>query len=234
MNYTLLIFSIINPKNLSFRYFISDKDWYKELHMEIEYNMYSKTEMEDTIIDRELKEISFEEIKDYTFTNTMNIAVYDGFTIYNEDNLMHYTLDEDDDDYDTLLYGRMERYDFKVHKQFKVNDIVKPIIKKFNGKYDSSAKDIYLVPVGESLDEEYALEYNVFSNETDADLFLSLYEKGEVAPYIFMNSDYHMAVQNHSIFKDVKCIMPNELSNLLKTKNIILKQSIFTGSDIYN
>lgn len=234
MNYTLLIFSIINPKNLSFRYFISDKDWYEELHMQIEYNMYSKEEMEETIIDRELKEISFEEIKDYSFVETMNIAVYDGFDIYNEDNLLHYTVDEDDDDYNTLLYGRMERYDFKVHKRFKVNDIVKPIIKKFNGKYDSSAKDIYLVPVGGSLDEEYALVYNIFSNENDTNLFLSIYEKGEISPYIFMNSDYDMAVQNHSIFKNVKCITTDELPELLKTKNVILKQPIFAGSDIYN
>lgn len=234
MNYTLLIFSIINPKNLSFRYFISDKDWYEELHMEIEYNMYSKSEMEETILDRDLKEISFEEIKNYTFTDTMNIAVYDGFTIYNEDNLLHYTVDYDEDDYDTLLYGRMERYDFKTYKTLEVKDIVSSIIGKFSGKYDSSAKDVYLIPVGGSLDEEYALVYNVFSNENDANLFLSIYENGEVSPYIFMNSDYDMAVQNHPIFKDVKCITTDELPELLKTKNIILKQPIFAGIDIYN
>ena len=84
------------------------------------------------------------------------------------------------------------------------------------------------------MDEEYELFYNVFSNEEDADLYLSVYEKGEVAPYIFINSDYNMAIENHSIFEDIKCIAANKLPELLKTKNVVLKQPIFAGLDIYN
>ena len=107
-NYTLLVFAIITPKDLSFRYFVSDKDWYEELHMEIDYNMYGRSEMEATIVDRELKEISFDEIKDYAFVETMDIAVYDGFDVYNDADLPHYKIDYDEDGYDVLYYGHMD------------------------------------------------------------------------------------------------------------------------------
>lgn len=234
MKYTLLIFSIVNPKNLSFRYFVSDKDWYEELHMKIEYNMYGKAQMEDAIVNRDLKEISFEEIKDYEFSNTMNIAVYDGFDAYNSSNVMHYTVDEDAEEYETLLFGCEKGYCFEIDKTVDVNDIVRPIISDFSGKYDSEAETIYLIPMGGSLDDEYALSYNVFSNEKDADLFLKLYEKGEIAPYIFLNADYDVAVQMHPLFTDIECILPDKLSDLLKTKTVVLKQSVFAGKDIYN
>jgi hypothetical protein len=201
--------------------------------MKIEYNMYSKSEMEDTIAERGLKEISFEEIKNYTFTDTMNIAVYDDFDVHNKSNMPHYMVDYDEDDYDTLFFGHMYA-DLEDCERFEVEDIVAPIVGKFDGKYDSSAENVYLVPVGGSLDEEYALGYNAFTNEEDADLYLSLYENGEVAPYIFINSDYQVAVEHHPVLKDIKYVCAEEFPELLKTKNVVLKQPVFAGLDIYN
>lgn len=234
MGYTLLTFSIITKRDMSFRYFVSDKDWYEELHMEIEYNMYDRCEMEKTIVDRGLKEIAFNEIKDYSFDNTMDIAVYDGFDVYNESDVPHYALDYDAGDFDTLFFGHMDDWDFENREAFDVNDIVKPIIGKFDGKYDSSADTVYLIPVGGSMDEEYALGYKMFSNENDADLYLSLCANGEVAPYIFINDAYCVAIDQHPILKHVEHLSSRRLPALLKTKNVVVKQPIFTGLDIYN
>jgi hypothetical protein len=234
MDYTLLIFSIISTKGMSFRYFISDKDWYNELHLEIDYNINSKVEMEKTITNLELTEISFEEIKDYAFTNYMDVAVYENdFLSKDESNTMHYMID-DESDGDRLFYGYWGKSDFKVLKTVEVDDIIKPIVGKFNGKYDLSAKDVYLIPIGESLDEEYALSYVAFTDENDVKLFLSIYEEGEIAPYVFMNSEYDFVVYNSLIFENIKRICPKDLSELLKTKTVILKQPIFVGRDIYN
>jgi hypothetical protein len=202
--------------------------------MEIEYNMYSRDEMEETIIDRGLKEIAFDEIKDYVFADTMEIAVYDGFDVDNNSDTPVYQIDYDEDDYDTLFFGHMDDYDFEDCEAFEVNDIVKPVIGKFDGRYNSAADNVYLIPVGGSLDEEYALGYCVFSNEKDADLYLSLFEKGEVAPYIFVNDAYCMAIDRHPIFEHVKRISSRKLPELLKTKSVVLKQPIFAGLDIYN
>lgn len=234
MNYTLLIFSIINPKKMSFRYFVSDKDWYHELHTKISYNMHSIAEMETTILMFGLKEISFNEIKDYTYVRTMDIAVYDEFHTYNEYNTFHYILDHEEEDYDNIFYGKEDFSGFKTSKTFLVNDLVKPIEKKFDGIYNKLNKDVYLVPTGCSMDEEFALYYIAFSKEEDADLFVSLYKVGEIAPYIFLNSDYDFAINNTALLKDIKIITLDELPNILKTKNVILKQEIFAGIDIYN
>ncbi len=234
MNYKLLTFSIITKRDMRLRYFVSDKDWYEELHSQIEYNMYDRREMEEAIADLGLEEIAFDEIQNYTFADTMEIAVYDGFDVYNTSDIPHYRIEFDSNGCEALFYGHMRDRNFKDDEAFDVDDIVGHVIEEFDGTYNPDADKVYLVPKGESCDGDYALVYCVFSNEKDADLYLSLFENGEVAPYVFINDAYHWAIENHPTFRHVKFIFSNELLGFLETKSVVLKRPFFAGLDIYN
>ena len=137
-----------------------------------------------------------------------------------------YTLDDEDDT--KLLYGTND-----LSSSYDEVDVFTLIPEEIS--FDTSKHDeMYGVVAFGSLDDEAISMIHVFSSKEDAQKYIDLFEKGEVAPYIYLSSTYSMVVEDSTNINEIEtttffkiCEHPEKYKNL-----VLMPQVICYGFDV--